>query len=92
MQIKKFLQQCPLNSVLSLSYGKTIIGEKPKPLNSESATSNTLIDSEFTQMQKKKFHPEFTGKYSVNSGHAVIPNVRKTKNSESGTFFPRKHS
>ena len=38
-------------------------------------------------MQKKKFLPEFPGKYSVNSGCPVIPNVRKTKNSVSGTFF-----
>ena len=34
-------------------------------------------------MQKQKFLPEFPGKYSVNSGHPVIPNVGKTKNSES---------
>ena len=57
---------------------KTIIQEKRKPLNSESATSKTYI---------YKNAKNFSRNFPVNSGRPVILNVRKPLNSESGTFF-----
>ena len=60
---------------------------KPKPQNSESATSKTYIKTEFNKMQNKKFLAEFPGKLGI---FAVILKTMfrikpKPQNSESAT-------
>ena len=59
MQKKKFLLEFPGKFGIFAVILKTIIRNKRKPQNSESATSKTYIETEFNKMQKKKFLPEF---------------------------------